>query len=176
MYNHVVSTLCQALMAAGSIVLRFNFRGTSGSTGSHGGGIDEQRDVEAALDHLTVIDSGGNGDSGHRLGLIVAGYSFGADVGLAVDRADVAGWIAVAPPLSVLPPDGYRAGSSLRPVLILTGDRDEFCPPSLVEERTVDWAATELVTLPGENHMLATAQHALTGHVTRFVAELTNRG
>jgi alpha/beta superfamily hydrolase len=160
---------------AGATVLRFNFRGTSGSTGSHGGGIAEQRDVEAALDHLAELD-GADGRHLHQPGFIVAGYSFGADVGLAVDRPDVAGWIAVAPPLGVLPPDEFRAGHSPRPVLILTGDRDEFCPPSLARERTAGWAATEIVALADENHMLGTAQHALTDQVNLFVAELVEGG
>jgi alpha/beta superfamily hydrolase len=171
MYNPVVSTLCRALVDAGSTVLRFNFRGTSGSTGSHGGGILEQRDVEAALDHLAALDRTDD-HRHHRPGLVVAGYSFGADVGLAVDRPDIAGWIAVAPPLGVLPPGEFRAGRSPRPALILTGDRDEFCPPSLARERTADWTATEIVALADENHILGTAQHALTDHVTRFVSEL----
>lgn len=177
MYNHVVSTLCRAMVDAGSTVVRFNFRGTSGSTGSHGRGILEQRDVEAVLDHLADLD-GGDTTHGrrHETGLVVAGYSFGADVGLAVDRGDIAGWIAVAPPLSVLPPDAFRAGRSPRPVLILTGENDEFCPSSLARERTVDWTATEIVALPDENHGLATAQHALTDHITRFLAELDDSG
>ncbi len=174
MYNPVVSILCRTLLTAGAIVLRFNFRGTSGSTGSHGGGILEQQDVEAALDHLAELD-GADGHRHHQSGFVVAGYSFGADVALAVDRPDIAGWIAIAPPLRVLPPDEFRAGHSPHPVLIVTGDRDEFCPPSLVRERTADWTATEIVALEDENHMLGTAQHALTDHVTRFVAELDNR-
>jgi len=52
MHNNVVYRVAKALGDAGATVLRFNFRGVGRSTGSYGGGLDEEEDARAALDFL----------------------------------------------------------------------------------------------------------------------------
>jgi hypothetical protein len=80
MHNNVVYRVARALRAHGISTLRFNFRGVGTSTGVHAGGVGEREDVTAALDLL----------AGHHpsLPLWLAGFSFGARVGLAVGAAD----------------------------------------------------------------------------------------
>lgn len=80
MNNNVVYRAAKALNEAGLAVLRFNFRGVGQSTGSHGHGVAEEEDAEAALDYLQARYPG--------LPLWMAGFSFGARVGLTVGARD----------------------------------------------------------------------------------------
>lgn len=80
MNNNVVYRMAKALEERQSAVLRFNFRGVGRSTGVYGEGVAEEGDVRAALDFLA-----------HRhpaVPLWVAGFSFGARVGLSVGLGD----------------------------------------------------------------------------------------
>jgi alpha/beta superfamily hydrolase len=76
MNNNVVYRLTKALVDAGVVVLRFNFRGVGASTGQHDGGVGEEDDARAALEALARRHP--------RLPLWMAGFSFGARVGLTV--------------------------------------------------------------------------------------------
>jgi alpha/beta superfamily hydrolase len=76
MNNNVVYRLTRALVDAGVAVLRFNFRGVGTSTGRHDGGAGEEDDARAALETLAHHHPG--------LPLWMAGFSFGARVGLTV--------------------------------------------------------------------------------------------
>lgn len=80
MNNNVVYRTARALERAGLAVLRFNFRGVGASTGAHDHGVGEEDDVRAALTQLEAILPG--------LPLWVAGFSFGARVGLAAGAKD----------------------------------------------------------------------------------------
>src|SRR5712692_11015314 len=73
MHNKVVFHAMKALNSFGFPVLRFNFRGTGLSQGEHDHGVGETDDVRAALDWL---------DREFHLPLILAGFSFGAAIGL----------------------------------------------------------------------------------------------
>jgi hypothetical protein len=120
MHNNVVSGLVTALARAGIATLRFNFRGAGRSGGVHDDGNAEQGDVDAAVDCLLA-----------RSGLsavAVAGYSFGAMVGLRAGAANprVSKLVGVGPVLAT------RDFSFLEPVtkpkLLISGDRDDYCP------------------------------------------------
>ena len=76
MNNNVVYRAAKALVAGGVTALRFNFRGVGASTGSHANGVGEEEDVRAALDFLRAQAPG--------LPIWIAGFSFGARVGLTV--------------------------------------------------------------------------------------------
>jgi alpha/beta superfamily hydrolase len=80
MNNNVVYRAAKALVEAGVAVLRFNFRGVGASTGRHDGGAGEEDDALAALDALAQRHPG--------LPLWMAGFSFGARVGLTVGARD----------------------------------------------------------------------------------------
>jgi alpha/beta superfamily hydrolase len=82
MHNKVVVTAARALHGLGGAVLRFNFRGVMASEGHYANGIGEQQDVKAAVEYL--IDS-------HKkvhVPIVVAGFSFGAWVGLTYGATD----------------------------------------------------------------------------------------
>src|SRR5258708_31867953 len=81
MNNNVVYRAAKALHEAGLAVLRFNFRGVGASTGRYDGGAGEEEDALAALDLLAQLHP--------RLPLWMAGFSFGARVGLSVGARDV---------------------------------------------------------------------------------------
>ncbi len=97
MNNKVVYTLYQAFAKLGFSVLRFNFRGVGKSQGVFDGDSNnELADTLAALDFLKSM----NPESMH---VWIAGYSFGALVGLSVlmRRPDINGFVAVSPPANV---------------------------------------------------------------------------
>jgi alpha/beta superfamily hydrolase len=80
MNNNVVYRVAKALEERGSAVLRFNFRGVGRSTGSYDEGAGEEDDVRVALDFMAARYPG--------LPLWLAGFSFGARVGLSVALRD----------------------------------------------------------------------------------------
>lgn len=80
MNNNVVYRMAKALEENDTAVLRFNFRGVGRSTGTYGEGVAESEDVQAALDFMAGRYPG--------LPLWLAGFSFGARVGLGVGIRD----------------------------------------------------------------------------------------
>ncbi len=146
-HNPVVATLFARLAAAGLVTLRFDFRGVGSSGGVSGGGTTEGADVTAALDLLEPFG----------VPLVCVGYSFGADVVLALDDPRVVATVAVAPPLAVIPPGEMRAPRSGRPVLVLSPAHDQFRPPASAQ-RVVDdqgWATTRVEPVAMADHFLA---------------------
>lgn len=150
----VIEALFRALPRHGAACLRFNFRGVQGSRGRHGGGGPERADVIAAVDEVSSRYP--------VLPVLLAGWSFGGDVSLAVDDERVAAWFAVAPPLRVLPPEELVAGPSDRPVTLVVPAHDQFCPPDLARSRTEGWRATRI-------EVVDMADHFLTAHVPEVV-------
>jgi alpha/beta superfamily hydrolase len=123
MHNKVAFRAARALNEAGCVSLRINFRGTGQSTGAHDyarGG--EQDDARAALDHLA--------EKYPSLPLILAGFSFGARVGLEVGTRDarVRALVGIGTPVSIAE-RGYDfsfLAECRKPVLFVHGERDEF--------------------------------------------------
>jgi uncharacterized protein len=125
MHNKVVFRVAQALGELGMPVLRFNFRGVGRSTGTFDQGRGEVEDVRAALDELARRYPG--------VALCLAGFSFGAKVGLPVGCADprVRQLVGVGVPVSALKIDAL-AGCD-KPKLIVQGAHDEYGPPAALE-------------------------------------------
>ncbi len=146
MWNDVVEQVCRELLSRGIAALRFNFRGTGGSEGEHGGGGGERDDVWAALDLLRScpeIDRG-------RLGL--AGYSFGAAVALnAGPAAGVRALAAIsAPPRMV---DFTALQGFEIPLLLVAGEQDEFAPAEQLRQLAIALGPrTQTVIVPGADH------------------------
>ena len=146
MHSLVCAALFDALPASGVAALRFNFRGVGESDGSHGRGRDEAADVRAALDALFPVIEG--------VPVITAGWSFGADVSLSVTDERIDGWLAVAPPLRVLPIEDLAAGHDPRPKVLAVPQHDEFCPPGAASAAVQSWVNTRVEVVPGANHFL----------------------
>lgn len=95
MANNVIMAAASILVDMSIITFTFNFRGVGGSQGVYGDGIEEQKDVVAAIDWLGAqpeVDAG-------RIGLM--GYSFGALVAspVACNDVRVKAMALVSPPL-----------------------------------------------------------------------------
>ena len=80
MHNKVVYQAAKTLHRRGMAVLRFNFRGVGLSEGAHDKGRGEADDVRAALDYLAAEFP--------SRPILLAGFSFGAWVGLRVGCED----------------------------------------------------------------------------------------
>src|SRR5918912_3777577 len=72
MHNKVVFRIARAFQEAGFAVLRFNFRGTGRSEGTHDEGRGEQDDLRAAMAFIEQRYAGAE--------VWLAGFSFGAAV------------------------------------------------------------------------------------------------
>ena len=93
MHASVIAALFEALPEAGVATLRFNFRGVGASGGRHDDGRAEVLDIEAALADLAV--------AAPVHPVVVAGWSFGADVALSVVDPHLDGWCCIAAPLTL---------------------------------------------------------------------------
>jgi uncharacterized protein len=119
MANNVVWTATRAFAARSMAALRFNFRGVGRSTGTYGGGVEEAKDVAAALEFLRSRNAGP---------YYVVGYSFGAFVAgrALMDGLEADGAIFIAPPIAFMDLSFLPQLPGLR--LIAVGDQDELCP------------------------------------------------
>jgi len=123
MHNKVVFRTARGLEDAGLTTLRINFRGVGHSTGTHTGARGgEQEDARVALDYLVGRHP--------ALPVFLAGFSFGARVGLEVGTRDprVGFLVGVGTPVSI--PEREYDFSFLedcrKPLLLVHGERDEF--------------------------------------------------
>jgi uncharacterized protein len=129
LHNKVVYHAMKALQGLGLPVLRFNFRGTELSEGTHDEGRGEQDDVRAALDWL---------ERAFHRPVLVAGFSFGAYVSLRAccgDAERVPGLIALGLPVRA-EGRGYDyefLRGCPQPKLFISGTHDPFGPRAAVE-------------------------------------------
>jgi len=130
MFNPVVAAIVSAYQKTGFATLRFNFRGTGNSSGTHDQGIGEQADVAGAVDFLKR--------EGFR-DVHLSGYSFGAwvDAMALHGGVSVQGLTMVAPPVAFIDfEDGIRL-----PMLsaVVAGSRDDYAPPDLIRPCMGQW-------------------------------------
>ncbi len=168
MRSLVGSELFRILPAHRLAALRFNFRGVEGSEGDHGAGVTEVADVVAAVAALA--------DRVGEVPVVVAGWSFGADV--ALRRADpaVAGWVAIAPPLRIVDPTEMETAADPRPKLLIVPEHDQFDPPDRVRSVTAGWQATRVDVIAGADHFLVGRTDQVAARVVDFVDALLREG
>ena len=108
----------RALNDAGLVTLRINFRGVGHSTGTHDEARGEKEDARAALSYLA--------ERYPDLPLTLAGFSFGARVGLeyGVTEPRVRNLIGIGTPVNMY--DFGFLQACRRPLLLVHGERDEF--------------------------------------------------
>ncbi len=158
MNNIVVETIQKAYQRKGHATLRFNFRGVGRSTGSYDDGAGEQTDILAAFDflrerNLSVID--------------LAGYSFGAWViAQTLGRVPADSVIMISPPAAMMRFESNVTIPNLK--LAVSGSRDEFAPPDLVEPMVHRWnPAADFTVIHG-------ADHFFFGHTDKLTTILNN--
>jgi alpha/beta superfamily hydrolase len=135
----------------GFATLGFNFRGTMGSGGSFGGGRDELADVRAAIGTVRERADGPT---------LVFGWSFGASVALreAFEDRRVSALALFGLPLRPsdlqlpLLPDGAELRRLKRPLLLLAGEHDQYCPAD--ELRAYGDGVAEVLIIEGTDHYL----------------------
>ena len=167
MNTKVVYALFQAFVKAGFSVLRFNFRGVGKSQGIFDGDPNnELADTLTALYWLRAqhIDASQ---------CWIAGYSFGALVGLSVlmRRPDINGFVAVSPPANVCD------FSFLTPCpsngLIIQGSKDTVVPESSVAMLAEKLDSSKRVQV--DYVLIDNADHLYEGHLKEvFDAVLTH--
>ncbi len=168
MHTKVVFHAMKAFAHFGLPVLRFNFRGVGLSAGEYTNGPGEIEDTRAAIDWL------------HRsfgLPVLLAGFSFGANIGFRAGCADarVAALVGLGMPLAA----GGRhytyefLEQCTQPKLFLTGSDDPFAPRDTMEglfrntpdPKQMQWIAGAehfFMGVPGSPEpKLAAMQHAL---------------
>jgi alpha/beta superfamily hydrolase len=162
------------LVARGFAVLSFNFRGVMGSQGAFGGGLDEVKDVRAAVGRARQAADGP---------AFVCGWSFGAHVALRTafddDRISALALVALPlhesstelPPLPGLP-DPERLQRLDRPVLLLAGDSDPFCPVTqlLVMAGRLPRSTVEIVA--GADHYFGKREREVARIVSGFARKV----
>ena len=151
MDSHILRKAANRLPALADIaVLRFNTRGTSSphgtSEGTFGDGIEEEKDLEAALLFLQGQDTGP---------IWLVGWSFGTELAIkyGFDK-DIAGAILLSPPLR-------RAGEadlvkwvgSEKQLIALIPEHDEFLPPGPAAERFGVLPEAEMIYVDGAKHL-----------------------
>lgn len=160
MHNKVVYHAAKSLDAQGLPVLRFNFRGAGLSEGKHDRGVGEQDDVRAALDFLAKEFPG--------VPLLLAGFSFGAWVGLRAGCEDV----RVSHLIGLGTPVNSSDFSFLRhcnkPKLFVHGSEDEYGAVEKVKKL--------VASFPGENHLVVVegVNHFFVGKLNELDAAITN--
>ena len=130
-------SVASRLVESGFSVLRFNFRGTGESTGTHDYGEAELMDVGAAFEQAQQKE----------LPVGLAGWSFGATTGLqwlAGQAAEIA-YVGIAPPPDRLP-DSLPPG----PRRIIAGTRDQLVDVEAIR-RYAERQSIDLVLTPGDH-------------------------
>jgi len=151
MDSHILRKAANRLPALADLaVLRFNTRGTTSpqgtSEGSFGDGIEEERDLEAALEFL----------KSRNLGPVwLVGWSFGTELAIkyGFDK-DIAGAILLSPPLRRSgEQDLVKWVGSGRRLIALIPEHDEYLAPAAALERFAVIPEAEVIPVDGAKHL-----------------------
>ena len=166
MHSLVIGELFRELPAHGVSCLRFNFRGVEASGGAWDEGRGERSDVVAALDALAArVDA--------TTPLLLAGWSFGADMALSTDDGRAVAWLAVAPPLHFAT-DPDVVGRDVRPKHLVLAQRDQVRSPDDVRGAIAHWTATTVDVVPGADHFFVGRTDRVVAAARDFVARLVD--
>jgi hypothetical protein len=162
MHNKVVFRAGRALHSRGMPVLRFNFRGVGQSTGAYDFGQGEKDDVRAAIDYLQRLYP--------QAGVVLAGFSFGAWIGLQVGCQDdrVTNLIGIGTPVNVS--DFSFLSDCPKPKLFVHGTEDQFGSREKMEALLLRLAEPKQLTLiEGADHFFHGQWERLTQAITEHL-------
>lgn len=154
LHNKVVHHTAMAMQELGLTVLRFNFRGAGRSQGEHEQGRGEADDVRAALAYLEEKLPGA--------GIVLAGFSFGAWVGLRVGCADERVRALLGLGLPANNSDLSYLNACGKPKLFVQGTRDQYGSRPAVE------AVLARAAAPKEAVWIEGADHFFSGHLKQL--------
>jgi hypothetical protein len=160
LHNKVVYQVAKTLHRLGLSVLRFNFRGAGMSEGKHDEGRGERDDVRAAIDFLAETFSGAP--------ILLAGFSFGASVGLRVGCGDERVTELVGLGLPANDSDLSFLKTCSKPKLFVQGGQDQYGSQETVR------ALLETLPEPKRLVVVENADHFFEGkldQVNRAVSE-----
>jgi hypothetical protein len=169
MRSIVVSALFDALPPAGFTCLRFNFRGVEGSQGAYDDGNLERVDAESAVASLAAALGQ------PQLLIVLAGWSFGADMALSVRADRVGAWLAIAPPLRYVH-DVAGLAEDPRPKLVALAQHDEVREPTEVAALAEGWANAEVQVVGGASHFFMGRTDRLVELALAYLERLTVAG
>lgn len=166
MDSHLFRKAANRLPALADIaVLRFNTRGTQSeqgrSTGEFSGAVEERFDVAAAIEYAEFNELPDPW---------LVGWSFGSDLALkyGCDPA-VCGAILISPPLRYsTDEDLIPWAESVKPVIALIPEFDDYLRPAAARERFAAIPQAEIVAVEG-------AKHLFVGHTERVLDEIVAR-
>jgi alpha/beta superfamily hydrolase len=156
MNNNVVYRAAKALTDGGVATLRFNFRGVGASTGRYAEGLGEEDDARDALAFLRTRHP--------ALPLWMAGFSFGARVGLTVGarEAGVVKLLGIGLALKMF--DYTFLTTTPKPKAIVQAAQDEYGGRDAIE------AAVREMAEPKRLWIIEGATHLFPGHLDPFEA------
>jgi uncharacterized protein len=169
MDNKVVTTLARAMLDAGAITTRFNFRGIGKTAGTHDHGRGETADMLAVIAALRAANPG--------LPLWLAGFSFGGAVTLAASEAldelgvEINEMILVAPGFARMEHWANVASGGKPPAqtLLIHGELDDTVPLA----SSLDWARGRdiaVTVIPDAEHFFHQRLHILKRLVQRHLS------
>ncbi len=148
MHNKVVFQVAKTVHELHIPVLRFNFRGAGLSEGQHDKGRGEQEDVRSAIDYLA--------SEYPRTPLLLAGFSFGASVGLRVACADKRVTELAGLGLPANDSDLSYLKTCSKPKLFVQGGHDQFGSKQNLQELVDAMPEPKrLVFIEGADHFFA---------------------
>jgi uncharacterized protein len=164
MHNKVVFRIARAFQEAGFAVLRFNFRGTGRSAGTHDDGHGEQGDLRAAI---TFIEQKYEGAE-----IWLAGFSFGAMVMLRTvcDDHRIGALVAAGAPVAKY--DFDHLVHCQQPKLFVQGALDEYGPPDKLQQFVARLDEPKILkVIDGADHFFAGHLDELGHTVAEFIAQ-----
>lgn len=177
MDNNVVLALQAVLLGRGWPLARFNYRGVGASRDVDPGvhRYDYWRAIERDGDMDAVLDDGR--EAMRRAGRLfpvglLAGYSFGTTVALALARElePEPPLVLVAPPFGRVDLDDLVARSA--PTLLVLAGRDVLTPAPPLEELRSRFPSARITVLDEADHFLLGCEGQLQGALDPFLDEL----
>jgi uncharacterized protein len=156
MSNNVVMAAWDSVLAKGTSVIRFNFRGVGRSSGSFDEGNGEINDIAAVVQFVNRP-------------VVIFGYSFGAWVAARyMKRLDNS-----LPCIFISPPTGMFAFPSMKQdkVWAITGCQDQFCSIPVLENLV---NTSRLTIVDNVDHFWFGDEEVLKTHLTTRWGELVS--
>jgi alpha/beta superfamily hydrolase len=168
MHNKVVYHAAKTLHQYGLSVLRFNFRGVGLSEGTHDHGRGETGDVAAALNYLA--------QEFPSTPLLVAGFSFGAAVGLQAGCEDARVNELIGLGFPVNDRDARYLQACTKPKLLVQGTEDRYGSMEnweklLAELSPEEAAGTQAVFIRGADHFFTGRMDDMTLAISNWLVQ-----